>query len=69
METEGIKRIFGRSKETRKLQYTEYFGDGDSKCGKEGMYRSCPEASWDGTMETFISRPFQGGFLIDKMKV
>jgi len=31
METEGIKRIFGRSEESRKLQYTEYFGDGDSK--------------------------------------
>ena len=31
METEGVKRIFTRSKETRKLQYTEYFGDGDSK--------------------------------------
>ena len=35
METEGIKRIFGRSKETRKLQYTEYFGDGDSKAYNE----------------------------------
>lgn len=35
METEGIKRIFGRSEETRKLQYTEYFGDGDSKAYNE----------------------------------
>jgi hypothetical protein len=66
METEGIKRIFGRSEETRKLQYTEYFGDGDSKAynevenayenihveKKECACRSCPEASWDGTMET-----------------
>ena len=31
METEGIKRIFARSETTRQLQYTEYFGDGDSK--------------------------------------
>ena len=35
METEGIKRIFGRSEETHKLQYTEYFGDGDSKAYNE----------------------------------
>lgn len=35
METEGVKRIFGRSEETRKLQYTEYFGDGDSKAYNE----------------------------------
>lgn len=35
METEGVKRIFGRSEETRKLQYTEYFGDGDSKAYME----------------------------------
>ena len=35
METEGIKRIFGRSEETRKLQYTEYYGDGDSKAYNE----------------------------------
>ena len=26
-----MKRIFKRSEQTRKLQYTEYFGDGDSK--------------------------------------
>ena len=31
METEGMKRIFARSETTRQLQYTEYFGDGDSK--------------------------------------
>ena len=31
METEGVKRIFNRSEEVHKLQYTEYFGDGDSK--------------------------------------
>ena len=35
METEGIKRIFGRSEETHKLQYTEYFGDGNSKAYNE----------------------------------
>jgi hypothetical protein len=35
MEVEGIKRIFGRSEETRQLQYTEYFGDGDSKAYNE----------------------------------
>jgi hypothetical protein len=35
METEGMKRIFGRSEETRKLQCTEYFGDGDSKAYNE----------------------------------
>ena len=38
METEGIKRIFSRSEATRQLQYTEDFGDGDSKaysCGKK----------------------------------
>lgn len=31
METEGVKNIFERSKSERNLQYTEYFGDGDSK--------------------------------------
>jgi hypothetical protein len=31
METVGVKKIFGRSQEKYKLQYTEYFGDGDSK--------------------------------------
>ena len=30
-----MKRIFNRSEETRKLQYTEYFGDGDSKAYNE----------------------------------
>ncbi|XP_028392982.1 uncharacterized protein LOC114517447 [Dendronephthya gigantea] len=35
METEGVKRIFRRSEEDRKLQYTEYFGDGDSKAHAE----------------------------------
>ena len=35
METEGIKRIIGRSEKTRKLQYTGYFGDGDSKAYNE----------------------------------
>ena len=35
METEGVKRIFARSEETRKLQYTQYFGDGDSKAYNE----------------------------------
>lgn len=35
MEVEGIKRIFTRSEQTRKLQYTEYFGDGDSKAYQE----------------------------------
>ena len=31
MEPEGVKRIFGRSESSRKLQYTGYIGDGDSK--------------------------------------
>ena len=31
METEGVKRIFERSKEKNILRYTKYFGDGDSK--------------------------------------
>ena len=35
METEVIKRIFGRNEETHKLQYTEYFGNGDSKAYNE----------------------------------
>ena len=35
MEVEGVKRIFNRSEQTRKLQYTEYFGDGDSKAYQE----------------------------------
>ena len=35
LETEGIKRILWRSEETRKLQYTEYFADGDSKAYNE----------------------------------
>ena len=30
METVGVKKIFGRSQEKYKLQYTEYFVDGDS---------------------------------------
>ena len=65
METEGIKRIFGRSEETRKLQYTEYYADGDSKAynevenayqnihvEKKGVCWSCSEESWDGLAET-----------------
>ena len=35
MEVEGVRRIFKRSEQTRKLQYTEYFGDGDSKAYQE----------------------------------
>ena len=31
MESTGIKRIFERSEESRHLQYTEYFEDGDRK--------------------------------------
>ena len=31
METVGIKQIFGRSQEKYKLQYTDYYGDGNSK--------------------------------------
>ena len=31
MEPEGVKRIFARSEDSRKLQYTGYIGDGDSK--------------------------------------
>lgn len=32
METEGVKWIFERTEEKHKLHYTEYYGDGDSKC-------------------------------------
>jgi hypothetical protein len=40
METEGVKRIFQRSEATHMLQYTQYFGDGDSKAYNEvqGVY-------------------------------
>ena len=31
-----MKRIFQRSEATYKLQYTQYFGDGDSKACIEG---------------------------------
>ena len=31
METEGVARIFARSEELHSLQYTEFFGDGESK--------------------------------------
>ena len=31
MEPTGVKNIFERSEDKHKLQYTEYFGDGDSK--------------------------------------
>ena len=31
MEKEGVKQIFSRSISDRKLRYTEYYGDGDSK--------------------------------------
>ncbi|GFT35985.1 hypothetical protein TNCV_4342951 [Trichonephila clavipes] len=31
METVGAYRIFERSENHRKLQYTDYYGDGDSK--------------------------------------
>ena len=31
MEPEGVKRIYNRSEDSRKLQYTGYIGDGDSK--------------------------------------
>ena len=35
METEGVMHIFQRSENERNLQYTEYFGDGDSKAYAE----------------------------------
>ena len=35
METDGVMRIFQRSKNERNLQYTEYFGDGNSKAYAE----------------------------------
>ena len=40
METEGVARIFARSEELHSLQYTEFFGDGDSKAylGVENIY-------------------------------
>ena len=31
MEAEGVDRIFKRSLELHNFQYTEYYGDGDSK--------------------------------------
>ena len=31
MEPEGVKRIYNRSEDSKKLQYTGYIGDGDSK--------------------------------------
>ncbi|GFS95686.1 uncharacterized protein TNCV_481991 [Trichonephila clavipes] len=31
MEPVGAYRLFERSRETRKLQYVEFYGDGDSK--------------------------------------
>ena len=65
METESVKRIFTRSEETRKLQYTEYFGDGDCKAynevenaydnvhvEKKGMCRSRSKAGWDSVKKT-----------------
>ena len=40
METEGVKRLFDRSDEKHKFQYTEYYGEGDSKgfSGLEKIY-------------------------------
>ena len=35
MAVEGVKRIFNRSEQTRKVQYTEYFGDCSSKAHQE----------------------------------
>ena len=35
MDTEGMKRIFHRSENERNLQYTEYFGDGNSNAYAE----------------------------------
>ena len=35
MKTEGVMRIFQRSENERNLQYTEYFGDGDSEAYAE----------------------------------
>ena len=35
METEGVMRIFQRSENEQNLQYTEYFGDGNSKAYAE----------------------------------
>ena len=31
MEPEGVKRIFTRTEDSRRLQYNGYIGDGDSK--------------------------------------
>ena len=42
METEGVARIFLRSEELHNLQYTEFFGDGDSKAYNrvENIYKN-----------------------------
>lgn len=35
MENEGVKRVFQRIEDKHKMQYTEYYGDGDDKVFKE----------------------------------
>ena len=45
MEVVGVERIFSRSIETRRLCYTDYYGDGDSKCYVSVQKYLCPESS------------------------
>jgi hypothetical protein len=65
METEGIKRIFSRSETMWQLQYTEYFGNSNSKdyseiehfydnvqVGKKGMCWARTKANWNSSPET-----------------
>ena len=44
MEVVGVERIFSRSIETRRLCYTDYYWDGDSKCFVFVQEYLCPES-------------------------
>ena len=43
MEVVGVERIFSRSMETRRLCYTDYYGDGDSKSFVSVQKYLCPK--------------------------
>lgn len=58
METIGAYRIFEWSENLRKLQYTDYYDDGDSKAYEsvKNMYEpntvnklKCPEKGWESS--------------------
>ena len=44
MEVVGVERIFSRSIETRRLCYTDYYVDGDSKSYVSVQKYLCPES-------------------------